>query len=140
RVRTIFQGDTRGEPTEWRTFVLLPAKVSLHIDGAGDRRVAWSGGGLGMIYRIEFRRDESRCFDALSFSSPYRMSTSIEWRNCDAVRVEAFSPSGTLLGKSQLVTLGKNFAPPIALVAEQEAAEVIERLPRTGATSSGLLS
>jgi len=140
RVRAIFQGDTRGEPTEWRTFVLLPARVSLHIDGADDRRVAWSGGSLGMIYRVEFVRGESRCFSALSFSSPYRMAASIEWRNCDAVRVDAFSPSGTLLGKSQLVTLGKTFAPPIALVAGRDPADVIERLPRAGAISSGLLS
>jgi hypothetical protein len=140
RLRTVFQGDTRGEPTEWRTFVFLPAKASLHIDSAAGRQVAWSGGGLGMIYRIEFRRGESRCFDALSFSSPYRMATSIEWRNCDAVRVDAFSPTGTLLGKSQLVTLGKNFAPPVALVAEQKPAEVIERLPRAGAVGGGLLS
>lgn len=140
RVRAIFQGDTRGEPTEWRTFVLLPAKASLHIDGAGDRRVTWSGGGLGMIYRVEFLRGESRCFDALTFSSPYRMATSIEWRNCDAVRIDAFSPSGTLLGKSQLVTLGKSFAPPIALVAEREPADVIERLPRAGTISGGLFS
>jgi hypothetical protein len=140
RLRTIYQGDTRGEPTEWRTFVILPATAALHIDGAADRRIAWSGGGLGMIYRVEFLRGEARCFRALSFSSPYRMATSIEWRNCDAVRVDAFSPSGTLLGKSQLVTLGKNFAPPVALVAGQEPAEVIERLPRTGAISRGLLS
>ncbi len=140
RVRAIFQGDTRGEPTEWRTFVLLPARASLHIDGASDRRVAWSGGGLGMIYRVEFLRGESRCFDALTFSSPYRMATSIEWRNCDAVRVDAFSPSGTLLGKSQLVTLGKSFAPPIALVTEREPVDVIEHLPRAGAISGGLLS
>jgi hypothetical protein len=140
RVRAIFQGDTRGEPTEWRTFVLLPARASLHIDAAGDRRVAWSGGSLGMIYRVEFLRGESRCFDALSFSSPYRMATSIEWRNCDAVRVDAFSPSGTLLGKSQLVTLGKSFAPPIALVAEREPVDVIEHLPRAGAIGGGLLS
>ncbi len=140
RVRAIFQGDTRGEPTEWRTFVVLPAKASLHIDGAADRRVAWSGGSLGMIYRVEFLRGESRCFDALTFSSPYRMATSIEWRNCDAVRVDAFSPSGTLLGKSQLVTLGKSFAPPIALVAERGPVDVIEHLPRAGAISGGLLS
>lgn len=140
RVRAIFQGDTRGEPTEWRTFVVLPAKASLHIDGAADRRVAWSGGSLGMIYRVEFLRGESRCFEALSFSSPYRMATSIEWRNCDAVRVDAFSPSGTLLGKSQLVTLGKSFAPPIALVAGREPVDVIERLPRAGTISGGLTS
>jgi hypothetical protein len=140
RVRAIFQGDTRGEPTEWRTFVLLPSRVSLHIDNADDRRVAWSGGSLGMIYHVEFVRGESRCFSALSFSSPYRMATSIEWRNCDAVRVNAFSPSGTLLGNSQLVTLGQTFAPPIALVAGRDPAEVIERLPRAGAISGGLLS
>jgi hypothetical protein len=139
RVRAIFQGDTRGEPTEWRTFVLLPTKTSLHIDDASDRRVAWSGGGLGMIYRVEFLRGESRCFDALTFASPYQMATSIEWRNCDAVRVGAFSPSGTLLGKSQLLPLGKRFAPHIALVAEQEPLDIVERLPRAGSLSTGLL-
>jgi len=140
RVRAIFQGDTRGEPTAWRTFVVLPAKTSLHIDGAAHRQVTWSGGGLGMIYRVEFLRGESRCFDALTFASPYRMATSIAWRDCDAVRVEAFSPSGTLLGRSPPVPLEKSFAPPIALVAEREPVDVIERLPRDGSTSTGLLS
>jgi len=140
RVRAVFQGDTRGEPTAWRTFVLLPAKASLHIDGASDRRVAWNGGTLGMVYRVEFLRGESRCFDALTFSTPYRMATSIEWRNCDSVRVAAFSPSGTLLGRSQPVTLGKDFAPPTALVSEREPADVVERLPRAGSTGGGLRS
>ncbi|MEA2238693.1 MAG: hypothetical protein QOC81_3417 [Thermoanaerobaculia bacterium] len=140
RLRAVFQGDTRGEPTDWRPFVVLPARVSLHIDGADDRSVAWSGGSLGMIYRVEFFRGESRCFSALSFSSPYRMATSIEWRNCDAVRVDAFSPSGRLLGKSQWITLGKTFAPPIAFVAAQNPADAIERLPRAGAISDGSTS
>jgi hypothetical protein len=139
RVRAIFQGDTRGEPTEWRTFVLLPTEASLHIDGAGDRRVAWSGGGLGMIHRVEFLRAESRCFDALTFSSPYRMAASIAWRNCDAVRVAAFSPSGTLLGRSQPVTLRRSFAPPIVLVAQREPLDVIDRLPVAALASAGAL-
>jgi hypothetical protein len=141
RVRVIYQGDTRGQPTEWRTFILLPAGVSLRIDGAGDRRVAWSGGSIGMIYRIEFLRGGSRCFEALSFSSPYRMAASIEWPDCDAVRVHASSPSGTHLGKSELVTLEQNFASPIALLAGRpEPVDVIEHLPRAGAVSRGLLS
>ena len=42
--------------------------------------------------------------------------------------------------RSQPVPLGKNFAPPIALVAEREPVDVVERLPRDGSISTGLLS
>ncbi|MEA2165467.1 MAG: hypothetical protein QOK37_3594 [Thermoanaerobaculia bacterium] len=137
RVRTIYQGDTKGEPTQWRTFVLLPPKALLKIDGAESRRVAWSGGSLGMIYRLEFLRGGASCFGALSFASPYRLPDSIPWRQCDAVRVEAFAPSGKLLGRSQDAALQESFAPPVSLAANEETPELIERLPVATVLSDG---
>src|SRR5205085_1905619 len=81
--------DVRGEATPWVTAVFLPAKAALRIDSASDRRIAWSGGISGMLYRIEFLNGGGRCFDAITFAADYRLPASIAWRDCDSVRIRA---------------------------------------------------
>ena len=134
RVRAMFPGDVRGEPTPWSTAVFLPAKASLRIDAAAGGRVVWSGGTPGMIYRVEFQRAGARCFDALTFTPEYRFPTGIAWRDCDAVRVRAAAPSGTFLGQSEPRHLAAGFAPPAALAHAMSPFSVVEQEPRPATT------
>lgn len=136
RVRAIFPGDVRGEPTPWSTATFLPRKVSLHIDAAAAARVAWSGGALGMIYRVEFQRAGARCFDALTFTPEYRLPNAIAWRDCDSVRVRAAAPSGTPVGESELRRLSASFAPAAMLAHARPSLEIVEQEPRAATTAA----
>ena len=129
RVRAIFPGDVRGEPTPWRTAVFLPRKLSLRIDDAASGRVAWSGGTLGVVYRVEFERAGARCFDALTFAFEYRLPAGIAWRGCDTVRVRAVAPSGRVIGISEPRPLAAGFAPSAAL-ARSTPSHIVEQEPR----------
>jgi hypothetical protein len=129
RVRPIYPIDVRGEPTPWVNAVILPASASLHIDGASERRIAWSGGVPGMLYRVEFLGGGGRCFDALTFAANYRIPASIPWRDCDAVRIRALAPSGTVIGTSDVRRLTKSFANGVTLARDVAPAEIVERFP-----------
>ncbi|MEA2338545.1 MAG: hypothetical protein QOE82_2552, partial [Thermoanaerobaculia bacterium] len=137
RVRPIFPIDVRGEPTDWVTAVILPAKAVLRLDSTSDRRVSWSGGAAGMLYRVEFLAETGRCFDALTFAAEYRLPDSVAWRDCSAVRVRALAPSGTLLGTSDVRPLPAGFASDVSLTRAVAAPEIVEHYPSTRITAVG---
>ncbi|HEV7425052.1 MAG TPA: hypothetical protein VGQ46_01700 [Thermoanaerobaculia bacterium] len=129
RVRPIYPIDVRGEPTPWVTAVVLPGKASLRIDSAAERRIAWSGGSPGMLYRVEFLAGAARCFDALTFAANYRLPASIPWRGCDGVRIRAVAPSGAVIGVSDIQRLTPSFENGVTLARDVPAAEIVERFP-----------
>jgi hypothetical protein len=135
RVRPIYPIDVRGEPTPWVMAVILPANAALRIDGTSDRRISWSGGIPGMLYRVEFLGSGGRCFDALTFASAYALPASIPWRNCESVRVRALAPSGAVIGTSDVRTLTPSFANGATLARVAAPAEIVEHFPAAHAAS-----
>jgi len=138
RVRPIFPIDVRGEPTEWTTAVILPSKATIRLDQPSERRVSWSGGAAGMLYRLEFLGSAGRCFDALTFASEYRLPDSLPWRDCSSVRVRALAPSGTVLGISDARPLSPEFASATSVARDTPLPEVVERYPSSGAASAAV--
>jgi hypothetical protein len=104
RVRSVFPGETEGEPTESQRFVILPMNVTLSVDPPivdASRRmhVRWRGGVAGLLYRVDFVDANGQpIFSALTASNEYIATFNIPAGA--SVRVTAIGPGGVTLGTS----------------------------------------
>lgn len=105
RVRGIYPGDVRGEPTDWARVIVTPAnvKIDVEVDGA---TVRWAGGARGLLYRLDFVDHAGRrVFDALTWKSDYELRHVAVRDRVTAVRVSAVTPYGRVAGRSAQVSL-----------------------------------
>jgi hypothetical protein len=110
RVRALFAGEVRGEPTPWRELAVLPAAAQLSLgeprwDGeAGGWRIRWSGGAPGIVYRVLVQpaAEAGPQLTALTLRQEYllthgRLRAGGRYR----IEVEALGPEGERLGGSE---------------------------------------
>ncbi len=105
RVRAVFPGEVRSEPTGWRTFVVLPARVALAVEPepvegpSGRRAVRWQGGAPGLLYRVELLAADrpTRLAEATTLESRYTIPSSVD--GAVRVRLAAFAPDGSQRGE-----------------------------------------
>ncbi len=110
RVRAVFVGGVRGEPTERWRFATLPQSVRLSLlppDEGGPEhrsRIRWSGGSPGVLYKVEFfpvGGPPAPTFSALTARQEYVLPTALAGGSAFRVRVTAFGPDGRVLGRSE---------------------------------------
>ncbi|MBI4915838.1 MAG: hypothetical protein HY825_08320 [Acidobacteria bacterium] len=105
RVRAVFPGEVRSEPTGWRTFVVLPDRVALAVEpepvegSSGRRAVRWQGGAPGLLYRVELLAADrpTRLAEATTLESRYTIPSSLD--GAVRVRLAAFAPDGSQRGE-----------------------------------------
>ncbi|MDD5564550.1 MAG: hypothetical protein PHQ91_12635, partial [Thermoanaerobaculaceae bacterium] len=110
RVRAVFVGGVRGEPTEWWRLAVLPASVHLTLlppDQGGPEhrfRFRWSGGSPGVLYKIELfpaGGPAAPAFSALTAREEYVLPNQLIGGFAFRVRVTAYGPNGRVLGRSE---------------------------------------
>ncbi len=110
RVRAVFVGGVRGEPTESRRFALLPKAVHLSLmppDQGGPEhrfRFRWSGGSPGVLYKVELfpvGGPPAPAFSALTAREEYVLPNALIGGFAFRVRVTAYGPGGRVLGRSE---------------------------------------
>jgi hypothetical protein len=110
RVRAVFVGGVRGEPTEWRRFAVLPESVHLLLlppDQGGPEhrfRFRWSGGSPGVLYKVELfpvGGPPAPTFSALTAREEYVLPNALIGGFAFRVRVTAYGPGGRVLGRSE---------------------------------------
>ena len=110
RVRPLYVGEARGEPTGWRRLAVLPASVHLSLlppdQGGPERRfrVRWSGGSPGVLYKVELFPEggpPAPAFSALTAREEYVLPDQLSGGFAYRVRVTAYGPSGRVLGRSE---------------------------------------
>ena len=108
RVRPLYVGGARGEPTGWRRLAVLPASVHLSLlppDQGGPEhrfRVRWSGGSPGVLYKVElFTTGGPPAFSALTAREEYVLPDQLIGGFAFRVRVTAYGPGGRVLGRSE---------------------------------------
>ena len=140
RVRAIFPGEVRGDPTPWRTFAILPEAMKLSLfetrskDGA--RGLSWSGGATGLVYRVEyFREGESLPRLAALTVAPDFMPKAGLTGGKVVARVTAYEPGGVFRAATGLAPVsapGPGSA--LVLVRSEPNVQVVERVPTDGTT------
>jgi hypothetical protein len=114
RVRALFPGGVRGEPTPWRELALLPEAVRLSPSPprweaeAGRWRLTWSGGTPGIVYRVVVLAAgrEAPLLTALTMTEQYMLPRGLprageQYR----IHVDALGPEGEELGASEALEL-----------------------------------
>jgi hypothetical protein len=105
RVRAVFPGEVRGEPTGWRTFVIPPERVDLTVEpepvqeSSGRRGVRWNGGAPGLVYKVELLAADrpTRVFEATTLENRYTIPSRLA--GPVQVRLAAFAPDGSQRGE-----------------------------------------
>ncbi|HVN77063.1 MAG TPA: DUF4402 domain-containing protein [Thermoanaerobaculaceae bacterium] len=146
RVRAIFPGETSGEPTPWRRFVVPPKEAELRMlppasdPTTGRAVVRWEGGAPGLVYRVEFLKpDSGQPFaSALTVRQRYVVPPGVTQAGAELrVRVLALAPDGSLRGtaaptelrmQSWLASPGREF------ILASAGAQVMAMTPAEGAT------
>lgn len=140
RVRAVFPGGVRGDPTPWRTFAILPEAVKLSLAETlskdGVRGLSWSGGATGLVYRVEyFRSGESiPRLTALTVAPEFTPRAGFAGGKVLA-RVTAYEPGGGVRAATGLVPVAApGSASPFAFVESEPLVRVVERVPAEDAT------
>jgi len=143
-VRPVFPGEVPGEPTPPRRFAILPEHVELTVDfdgpsgETGRRRIRWSGGLPGVLYRVEFVKEGATepAFSALTPREEYELPPGLDYGAPEyRVRVTAYGPGGRVLGGSQPASprsaIPRRGEIVLARLAEPPAVQIID--PSDGA-------
>ncbi len=110
RVRAVFVGGLRGEPTEWWRLAVLPESVHLSLmppDQGGPEhrfRFRWSGGSPGVLYKVELfpgGGPPAPTFSALTAREEYVLPNALIGGFAFRVRVTAYGQGGRVLGRSE---------------------------------------
>jgi hypothetical protein len=124
RVRAIFPGEIRQEPTEWRRLVLLPDQVQLEVlplvrdVASGLLELRWGGGSPGILYRLEVLAEDGNrvLYTALTGAESHRLPQAADVPGRARIRVTALGPDGMQLGSSQTEVV---FDAPVRTAADQ---------------------
>lgn len=110
RIRAIFPGNIRHDPTEWRRLVLLPDKVQLkllrpEIDEKTARlKVGWAGGGvMGLLYDLELLTNDGKkmIYVAKTNAESHLLPKRIIIPEKIKIRLKAIRPDGREIGFSE---------------------------------------
>ncbi|MFZ5786170.1 MAG: hypothetical protein ACOY3Y_06980 [Acidobacteriota bacterium] len=118
RVSPVFPGEVEGEPTPWRSFVILPERVELTFEPmqldpvSGRSLVRWTGGVPGLVYRLELYAEGAKVpfASALTRKQEYLLPANAPPGPLRA-RVRALDHEGGPRGGSGLVLLTVRTSP-----------------------------
>jgi hypothetical protein len=109
-VRPIYPVDVRGSLSAWNRLAAVPDHVALSIEPPvrtpEGTRFAWSGGAVGLLYRVSVTSADELAapvFSALTFRRTYELRAALLPRSDLkdlAVTIEAVSPEGHVVGSS----------------------------------------